>query len=260
MADDIGSRDPAARAAAREALARAGVEVLHEDNHVLVIAKPAGLLSQAGPKDALALPEVIAEYRRAAEGKEGRAYVGLVHRLDRNVSGVMVLAKTSKAASRISREFRERSATLRKTYLAWVAGRPAEAQGELVGRLRREGRVTHAADEDEESVREGRLAYVLEGTGTRASRLRVDLHTGLPHQIRAQLAAAGHPLLGDGKYGGPDGGIGARPALHALRLTFRHPVKDALIDLVATVPSDLIRLDHTLRIAPPVAPWLGGRR
>jgi 23S rRNA pseudouridine1911/1915/1917 synthase len=189
--------DPRARAAARARLARSGVLVLHEDNHLLMIAKPAGLLSQAGPRDARALPEVIEEYRRAAEGKEGRAFVGLVHRLDRNVSGAMAIAKTSKAASRLARDFRHRAAGLRKTYLAWVAGRPEADQGEIASRLRREGRVTQEAAPDEEGAREGRLAWVVEGRGPKAARLRIELETGVSHQIRAQLAAAGHPLVGD---------------------------------------------------------------
>jgi 23S rRNA pseudouridine1911/1915/1917 synthase len=246
---------PDPQAEARERLARSGVTILHEDNHVLGISKPAGLLSQAGPKDATALPEILAAYRREREGKEGRAYVGLVHRLDRNVSGAMVVAKTSKAAGRLARAFRARAAGLRKVYLAWVAGRPVGTAGEIVSRLGRAGGVTR--EEEGEGGREGRLAWTLEGTGRGSSRLRIELSTGLPHQIRAQLAAAGHPLVGDRKYGGPDG---PRPALHALRLVVPHPVLETPVDLVAAVPSDLLELDRALRIAPAVDAWSGSRR
>jgi 23S rRNA pseudouridine1911/1915/1917 synthase len=182
--------------------------------------------------------------------------VGLVHRLDRNVSGAMAIAKTSKAASRLARDFRQRADGLRKTYLAWVAGRPEKDEGEIATRLRREGRVTREAADDDDGAREGRLAYVVEGRGPKAARLRIDLRTGVSHQIRAQLAAAGHPLVGDAKYGGPPG---PRPALHALVLTVRHPVLEVAVEAFAPVPGELLALDHALRIEPPVAPWRGGR-
>jgi 23S rRNA pseudouridine1911/1915/1917 synthase len=247
MASDV---DPRIRAEAREDLARSGIDVLHEDNHVLVLSKPAGLLSQAGPRGAVALTELIEAYRRAAEGKSGRAFVGLVHRLDRNVSGVMVIAKTSKAASRLSRDFRDRAESLRKTYLAWVAGRPGAEEGAITSRLRRERRVTREVGDEDDAAREGRLTWIVEGRGPRASRLRIDLQTGVSHQIRAQLAAAGHPLVGDAKYGGPPG---PRPALHALRLAFRHPVQETSLEVTAPVPADLLALDRALRITPPAA-------
>jgi RluA family pseudouridine synthase len=251
------SATPDPKRDARERLSRAGIEILLEDNHLLVISKPAGLLSQAGPQDAVALPEVLAAYRRDAEGKTGRGFVGLVHRLDRNVSGIMVIAKTSKAASRIGWHFARRTPELRKTYLAWVSGRPAEDHGEFVTRLTREGRVTREARNEEEEAREARLTYVVEARGGQAARLRIDLHTGLSHQIRAQLAVAGHPLVGDRKYGGPDG---PRPALHALRLVFPHPVQGTPVDLSAAIPADLLEVDRALRMKPPLAPWFGNVR
>ena len=126
--------DPARLARARARLAAAGVEVLHEDHLLLGVAKAAGVLSQRGPQGETSLVERIDEYRREAEGKPGRAFVGLVHRLDRNVSGAMVVAKSSKAASRLSAAFRARAASaslptsqVEKTYLAWVAGAPPPA-------------------------------------------------------------------------------------------------------------------------------------
>ena len=131
--------DPAHVAAARRRLKRAGVEVLLEDNHLLVVNKPAGLLSQGGPRGETSLVELLEAYRREAEAKAGAAFVGLVHRLDRNVSGVVATAKTSKAASRLARLFRERDAALAKDYLAWVVGTPTAPGGELRSRLLREG-------------------------------------------------------------------------------------------------------------------------
>jgi len=226
---------------ARSRLAEAGVVVLHEDNHLLVVSKPAGLASQGGPGIDEHLVSLLERYRREAERKPGRAYVGLVHRLDRNVSGVLVVARTSKAAGRLSALFRERTTALRKIYVAYVHGRVAEREGTLVHRLVREGLVTREAAPDDPRGREARLAWTLEARGEDVSRLRVELETGLPHQIRAQLAIWGHPIVGDAKYGGS--GF-PRPALHAARLVFPHPVGGAEIDVEAPLPDDLRRLDE----------------
>jgi 23S rRNA pseudouridine1911/1915/1917 synthase len=241
--------DTPERRHARLTLARHGVRVLYEDNHLLGLAKPAGLLSQGGPAGVVALTDLIDAYRHEAEGKPGRAYVGLVHRLDRNVSGAMVVAKTSKAAARLSAAFRERPAALVKLYLAWVEGVPAAPVGELVHRLRREGGVTRPAADGDGDGREARLRYRVVGRGRRCARMEVRLHTGLPHQIRAQLALLGHPLRGDRKYGG---GPWRRPALHAVRLTVPHPVDGAPVTLEAPVPAPLRDLDTRLGLRPPV--------
>lgn len=238
-----------ARADARERLARAGVTVLHEDNHLLVISKPPGLLAQGGPGLPRDVPLLIDAYRREAEQKRGRAFVGLVHRLDRNVSGAMVVAKTSKAASRLSETFRTRGGAVRKVYLAWIAGRPGQAEGTLAHRLRREGKVTREASLQDPEGKEARLDFAVEGRGRQAARVRVELLTGITHQVRAQMAAWGHPLVGDAKYGGPKG---TRPALHAVRLAFPHPVGGQVLDVAAAVPADLLRLDHALGIQPPL--------
>jgi len=238
-----------ARREARRRLRRHGVVVLYEDNHVLGLSKPAGLLSQGGPPGTTSLPDLIDAYRREAEGKRGKAYVGLVHRLDRNVSGAMVVARTSKAAARLSQAFSERAATLEKTYLAWVERVPAEDHVELTHRLRREGGVTLVAAEGDDDAREARLAYTVLARGRRAARLEVRLLTGLPHQIRCQLAYVGHPILGDLKYGGQPA---KRPALHALRLVLPHPVGGEPLVIEAPVTRDLLEIDARRRLLPPV--------
>lgn len=233
------------RARALAQLSAHGVQILLEDNHLLGLSKPSGLLSQGGPQGQAHLVELIEAYRRVAEGKPGRAYVGLVHRLDRNVSGAMIVAKTSKAARRLSDQLRRRVG-VEKIYLGWVAGR-APASGTLVHELIRGERVTREARRGE-AGQTSRLAFVCEARGSRASRLRIELGTGRTHQIRAQLSIAGHPLLGDPKYGGPGA---ERLALHAQHLAFAHPVGGAPVRLSAPLPETLVALDARLRLQPP---------
>lgn len=261
--------DPAALAAARRRLAGAGVVVVAEDHLLLGVAKAAGVLSQPGPEGVVSLVELLGDYRRDVEGKPGRAFVGIVHRLDRNVSGALVVAKSSKAASRLSAAFRARD-QVEKTYLAWVTRGPDADAGELRGTLvrddaRRVSRMVAAPSDDAEAGddappdgegREARLDFTVEARGGGAARLRIALRTGATHQIRAQCAAAGFPLLGDGKYGGPAGLASARidrPALHARRLVVPHPVGGAPVEIEAAVPDDLRRLDRALGMRPPVA-------
>jgi 23S rRNA pseudouridine1911/1915/1917 synthase len=220
--------------------------VLFEDNHVLGVAKPAGLPSQGGRGIDVHLVSLVEAYRREAEAKPGRAFVGLVHRLDRNVSGAMVLAKTSKAASRLAGSFRAGGRGLRKVYVAWVRGVVAAEDGVIRSTLVRADGVTREAP----GGREASLAWAVDGRGSDATRLVVTLGTGRTHQIRAQLASIGHPIVNDAKYGG---GRGRRPALHARLLSVPHPVTGASIDLVAPIPPDLERLDAGLGCVPPVA-------
>lgn len=209
------------------------VPVVYEDNHLLVVNKPAGLLAQGDSSGDPSLLDVAREYLRSRYDKPGHVYLGLVHRLDRNVSGVMVLARTSKAAGRLSRQFRE--GTVDKTYLAVLCGRPAEAAGELRSWLSAKGDkggVTRAEHEEFADSRESLLRYVTidsrtttsEGSVRFSTLVEVKPVTGRRHQIRAQFALAGCPLLGDVKYGAPAGLADHRIALHANRLDLAHPV------------------------------------
>jgi 23S rRNA pseudouridine1911/1915/1917 synthase len=212
-------------------------EILFEDNHLLVAIKPAGVLSQSdisGDPDMLTL---LKEYLKNKYNKPGEAFLGLLHRLDRPVSGVMVFAKTSKCASRISAQIRNREVT--KLYRAIVKGSVKPDSDELHGAILKdeaENKVTVFEQEDApDSAKEARLRYVVigravnadpsgKGTGrTDLSLLRVELLTGRSHQIRAQLAYAGYPILGDRKYD-PQTGYSGDICLESYSMTLRHPV------------------------------------
>ena len=229
---------------------------------MLGISKSSGVLSQRGPEGEDSLVEAIDAYRRDAEGKAGKAFVGLVHRLDRNVSGAMVIGKSSKAASRLSDAFRAREG-VEKRYVAWVAGVPerptAVLRSVLVRDLvRRTTRARDVAEDGSEDDEAAVLEYAVEAVGPRGSgaRLGIVLGTGQTHQIRVQLARAGLAIVGDRKYGGPATPESARCerlALHARRLVVPHPVGGAPIVIEAPVPDELARLDRALGMVPPVA-------
>jgi len=210
--------------------------ILFEDNHLLVVNKPAGMLAQAdlgGDLDVLTVAKRIIKER---DRKAGNVFLGLVHRLDRPVSGVMALAKTSKAASRLSAQFRDREPE--KRYLAVVSGAPDPPRAELAhfllkDRAERVTRVVAAREGGKEAL----LRYeVLERRGGRCL-LRVLLLTGLSHQIRAQLSAVGHPVVGDRKYGSTEPLVRGVIALHARSLSLRHPVRQEPIEITADPPA-----------------------
>ncbi|MCP4571055.1 MAG: RluA family pseudouridine synthase [bacterium] len=209
--------------------------VIHEDNHLLALGKPAGLLVQGDRSGDPTLLDWARSYLKTKYAKPGNVYVGLVHRLDRNVSGIVLLARTSKAAGRLSTLFRDRKAA--KTYLAVTQGHPPTDRGELRSWLATVGDargVTRIAREEFPGAREGVLAYrVLDERGGRCL-VEVRPRTGRRHQIRAQFAQAGCPLLGDVKYGAPARLPDRRLGLHALRLALAHPVGGAALELEAT--------------------------
>ena len=208
------------------------MNVLFEDNHLLVVAKPPALLSQPGPAGKPDLLTQCKEYLRAKYHKPGNVFLGLVHRLDWGVGGVMVFAKTSKAASRLAAQFRER--TVEKQYEAVVTGEMRPKSGELVAKLikdveQRKAALVGDGDGDEDVGDDARLTYRVVGTGelpgvrVPVSVLEIELHSGRFHQIRAQLAAAGHPIIGDGKYGSKVTVPGLLLGLRAAVLVLNHP-------------------------------------
>jgi 23S rRNA pseudouridine1911/1915/1917 synthase len=207
-----------------------GVTVLHEDNHVIAVFKPAGLLTQGDETGDASLLELTKGYLKQKYEKPGNVFLGLVHRLDRPVSGVVVFGRTSKAASRLSEQFRSRS--VEKIYLAWVQGTPKAPSGTLVHYLRPGDKRMEIFDEPKPDTKEASLDFRLLRSEGGISLLEVTLHTGRKHQIRAQLARLGTPILGDTRYGGPRGsGDGIGLVAHLIR--FDHPTKQERIEVRA---------------------------
>jgi 23S rRNA pseudouridine1911/1915/1917 synthase len=214
------------------------LRILYEDNHLIAVLKPAGVLVQGDASGDPTLLDMVKTHLKQAHAKPGNVFVGLVHRLDRPVSGVVLLARTSKAASRLSAQFR--AGTPVKRYLAVVEGRLPEASGELAAHLAAHGDdqgVTRAEAVPFVGSREARLRYRVEAVADDRSLVEVTLLTGRRHQIRAQLALAGHPIWGDRKYGSRHALVG-RIALHAARLEVVHPTSRQPVVIVAAPPTD----------------------
>jgi len=181
------------------------IEILYEDNHILCAVKPAGILSQADETGAPDMLTLLKAYVKQKYGKSGEAYLGLVHRLDRPVGGAMAFARTSKAAGRLSEQFRSRA--VKKTYFAVLDGSPAGDAGLLEhsvakDRLLNRVSVTPHAGPGKSGKDYASLGYAVLGRADGLTLVRITPHTGRPHQIRAQFAFIGCPVAGDRKYGG----------------------------------------------------------
>lgn len=197
------------------------IPVLYQDNHLLVVEKPVNMPVQADVSGDPDLLSTLKAYIKETCGKPGEVYLGLVHRLDRPVGGVMVFARTSKAAARLTAQFKSREA--KKRYAAVVSGNPP-ASGTLTDWILKDER-THSASvvpEGTPDAKNARLSYRVLGRRSDAALVDVSLDTGRPHQIRVQMLHAGYPLLGDQRYN-PDACPGAQIALWAYALTLRHP-------------------------------------
>jgi 23S rRNA pseudouridine1911/1915/1917 synthase len=210
-------------------------EILYEDNHCLAVAKPNGWLSTHYQGGAETVDRMVKRYLKEKHHKPGNVFLGVVHRLDRPVSGVLLFARTTKAAGRLAEQFRE--GTVEKVYWAVVEGEVASSAGTLEDWLRKDrqaGRVevvpAHAP-----GARQALLHFQKRGTHGGLTWLEVRPQTGRTHQLRVQLAHRGHPLYGDAKYGSVhtfDGAI----ALHARALTFLHPIRYEPVTVTAEVP------------------------
>ena len=200
------------------------LKVLYEDNHIIVVKKEPNIPSQADKTGDIDMLSIIKEYLKEKYNKPGNVYLGLVHRLDRPVGGVMVFAKTSKAASRLSNQVREK--TFKKKYLAVVDGKFDSAKGTLEDYLYKDERnnMSKVVKPEKKNAKLAKLDYEVLAYNEikNLSLVKVNLHTGRHHQIRVQLSNFGHSIFGDQKYG--TRGKGKQIALWAFYLEFEHPV------------------------------------
>lgn len=219
----------------------ASLNVLYEDNHCLVVDKPAGLLTMGDHTGEPTLVDAAREYLKQKYHKPGNVFVGVVHRLDRPVAGVVLFARTSKGASRLSEQFRVRS--VQKSYMALVEGIVAPSEGVLQDTLAKDRvrNVVTVVDEHDQGGQHCVLSYRRLRKMGRLTLLEIRPETGRSHQIRVQLAARGWPIAGDRKYGSKlniDGFIG----LHAASLTFQHPVSREPVTVSADFPEAWTRI------------------
>ena len=207
--------------------------VLFEDNHLLIVSKPAGMLVQGDATGDLCLLDWGKSYIKAKYKKQGDVFLGLVHRLDRPVSGLVVLARTSKALTRLSEAFRERE--VEKIYLAVVDPAPKEKQGRLEDFLMKDS-ATNTSRRVSPKHKMGQRAvldYKVVGSHDRGTLVEIQLETGRHHQIRVQLSGAGCPIVGDRKYGSRENYKPEAIMLHAYKLALAHPISKERIEVKA---------------------------
>ena len=210
--------------------------VVYEDNHIIVVNKTASEIVQADKTGDTPLSETVKQYLKEKYQKPGNVFLGVTHRLDRPVSGLVIFAKTSKALTRLNEMFR--AGEVKKTYWAVVKNAPKESEGELVHFLVRNEKQnkSYAYDKEVPNRKKAVLDYRLIGRSDNYYLLEVDLKTGRHHQIRCQLAKMGCPIKGDLKYGSPRSNPDGSICLHARRVRFVHPVSKELIELKAPLP------------------------
>lgn len=214
------------------------MNVLYEDNHIIIINKAAGEIVQGDKTGDKSLCDTMKQYIKEKYAKPGNVFIGLPHRLDRPVSGVVVFAKTSKALERLNGMFRD--GNVKKIYWAITKGKPLKAEGEISSWILRNEKMNKSFSYPKEvkGSKYALLSYTLKAASQNYNLIEVELKTGRHHQIRCQLASIGCPIKGDLKYGAqrsnPDGSI----SLHARYIEFIHPVSKQLIQVTAPVPAD----------------------
>lgn len=216
------------------------LQVLHEDNHIIVVNKRVGDIVQGDKTGDKPLSDVVKEYIKEKYNKPGEVFLGVVHRLDRPTTGIVVFARTSKALTRLNDLFKNRET--QKTYWAVVKNQPPKTEDTLVHFLKRnpKNNTSKAHTKEVFDSKKASLDYKIIKKLDNYYALEINLHTGRHHQIRSQLSAIGCPIKGDLKYGfdrsNPDGGI----HLHARKLVLTHPVTKEVLQIIAPVPNDVI--------------------
>lgn len=216
------------------------MDVLYEDNHIIIVNKKPGEIVQGDKTGDVPLSETVKEWIKEHYAKPGNVYIGVVHRLDRPVGGIVVFAKTSKACARLNDMFR--NGQVHKTYWAITRNMPKEPEALLTHYITtvEKNNKSYASTTPKEGSKESKLKYKVIANSDRYHLLEVELLTGRKHQIRVQLSSIGCPVKGDLKYGdkrsNPDGSI----SLIARRVQFEHPVSHKMIDVTAPVPDDTL--------------------
>ena len=215
-------------------------KILYEDNHLIILNKAPSDIVQGDKTGDKPLSESVKDYLKEKYNKPGEVFLGVVHRLDRPVSGVVIFAKTSKALSRMNEMLRE--GALQKKYWAIVADKPEPEEATLIDFLKKneQQNKSFVVKNKSEGAKEARLSYKLLACSDRYYLLEVELHTGRHHQIRAQLAHNGTPIKGDLKYGFSTSNKDASISLHARQVSFPHPVKKESMTVIVPPPDETL--------------------
>lgn len=214
------------------------MEVLYEDNHLIVINKQSSEIVQEDKTGDKSLEDSVKEFIKAKYNKPGEVFLGVVHRIDRPVSGVVVFARTTKALTRLNAMFQEK--TVEKIYWAIVKDLPAKTEDTLIHYITRNTKTnkSHCHSAEVPGSKKAILHYKLAASSDNYHLLEINLETGRHHQIRAQLSAIGCPIKGDLKYGAPRSNPDGSISLHSRKVSFIHPVRNEPLEVVAPLPND----------------------
>lgn len=216
------------------------LQVLFEDNHIIVVNKRAGDITQGDNTGDKPLNEVVKEYVKVKYNKPGNVFIGTVHRLDRPTSGIVIFARTSKALERLNKMLRDK--TIQKTYWALVKNKPKKERDTLTNFLKKDPKKNKSFvfKKEIEGSKKATLHYKVIQILENYTLLEIDLETGRHHQIRTQLSYIGSPIKGDLKYGFPRSNKDGSISLHARKINFIHPVSKEEIKITAPAPKDVI--------------------
>lgn len=214
------------------------VKVIYEDNHLLVVEKPVNILSQGDNTNDDDMVNLLKKYLKEKYNKPGNVFVGLVHRLDRPVGGCMVFAKTSKAASRLSEQVRNK--TFKKTYRAVIHGNMNKKSDNLLDYLykNKKTNMVSVVSKNTKEAKDAKLSYETLDSQKGFSLVQIDLQTGRPHQIRVQFASRKHPLFGDQRYGQHLNKVGQQIALWSYKIEIQHPTTKEKMEFVCDVSKE----------------------